>query len=193
MLIRLRALYITVATMFTLTSCSVEENKPPEEEATSAELRQVSEGPKDPPELLVSGSLLSPIEFYWVSRGQLRTADAPPTSEGIRSVKRTEGADKLLIRMNETVAPYHTLVRQCETINNTETVDSGGCTYLEYGEQFRADWKRVNSGLELVVPVTETSQYVTVTIQYPNANGWDRTTEGNPVNHANYVFALTDN
>ncbi|MDO4605937.1 MAG: hypothetical protein Q4B12_01275 [Bowdeniella nasicola] len=179
--------------MFTLASCNVEENKPPEEETTSAVLRQVSEGPKDPPELLVNGNVLSPIEFYWVSRGQLRTADAPPTSEGIRSVKRTEGADKLLIRMNETVAPYHTLVRKCETINNTETGESEGCTYLEYGEQFRVDWKRVNSGLELVVPVTETSQFVTVTIQYPNANGWDQTAEGNPVNHANYAFALTDN
>ncbi|MCS4484979.1 hypothetical protein NXS08_05790 [Gleimia sp. 6138-11-ORH1] len=145
------------------------------------------------PELLVSGSVLFPIEFYWVSRGQLRTADAPPTSEGIRSVKRTEGADELLIRMNETVSPYHTLVRECERINNTETVELEGYTYLEYGAQFRVDWKRANSGLELVVPVTEKSKYVTVTIQYPNANGWDRVAEGNPVNHANYAFVFTDN
>lgn len=192
-MIRLRVLSLIVATVFTLTSCTVEENKPPEEDATSAVLSQVSEGPKDPPELLVSGSVLFPIEFYWVSRGQLRTADAPPTSEGIRSVKRTEGVDELLIRMNEAVSPYHTLVRECERINDTATVELEGCTYLEYGAQFRVDWKRENSGLELVVPVTEKSKYVTVTIQYPNANGWDRTAEGNPVNHANYAFVLTDN
>ena len=156
-------------------------------------LNQVTEGPKDPPELLVSGSVLFPIEFYWVSGGQLHTADAPPTSEGIRSIKRTEGADKLLIRMNETVSPFYTLVRECTGINDSETGELKGCTYLEYGAQFQVDWERVNSGLELAVPVSEKSKYVTVTIQYPNANGWDRTTEGNPVNHANYAFIFTEN
>lgn len=108
-------------------------------------------------------------------------------------MKRAEGVDELLIRMNETVSPYHTLVRECERINGTETVELEGCTYLECRVQFRVDWKRENLGLELVVPVTEESKYVTVTIQYPNANGWDRTAEENPVNHANYAFILTDN
>ncbi|WP_299293665.1 type II toxin-antitoxin system Phd/YefM family antitoxin [uncultured Mobiluncus sp.] len=39
----------------------------------------------------------------------------------------------------------------------------------------------------------EKSKYVTVTIQYPNASGWDRATEGNRVNHANYAFVFTEN
>lgn len=94
--------------------------------------------------------------------------------------------------MDEIVPPYHTLVREFESINDAETIELKGCTYLEYGAQFQVDWKRANSGLELVVPVTKKSKYVTVTIQYPNANGGDQSAEGNPVNHANYAFVFTE-
>lgn len=65
------------AALLMLSSCTTQDNKPPEEEAASAVLAQISEGPDVPPGLLVSGSLLFPVEFHWVSKGQLHTADVP--------------------------------------------------------------------------------------------------------------------
>lgn len=38
--------------------------------------------------------------------------------------------------------------------------------------------------------ITMKSKYVTLSIFYPNANGWDKASTDSPMNHANYVFIL---
>ncbi|AWE42807.1 hypothetical protein DDD63_08705 [Actinobaculum sp. 313] len=134
---------------------------------------------------------VSPIEFRWLISGRMETAAVPPSIENAPSVVLPKDhPETLTLYLHETPAPSNTLVRQCERIGNDGFPDTTSCIHEEYGAGYTSNWVDHPAGLQLDVALQAGVQFVTVTIQYPNENGWDESMYEDTENHANYAFFL---
>lgn len=186
-----RTLYFTsvAAIVIALTSCTLASTESTPRNPPPAALEYAYKGPDTPPTLVVNGKDITPVEFLWLSDVETQIGNMVTSMEHIPIVTRKNPAF-LELRFYRIAPPPSTLVRQCEQIYKKESVNPDNCTYQEFGINLQADWLVRDSFIELRLPITMKSKYVTLSIFYPNANGWDKASTDSPMNHANYVFLL---
>lgn len=186
-----RTLYFTsvAAIVVALASCTLGSTGSTSRDPSPASLEYAYVGPDAPPTLVVNGKEITPVEFLWLPDFEAQIGNMVTSMEHIPIVTRKNPAF-LELRFYRIAPPPSTLVRQCEQIYKKESVNPNKCTYQEFGINLQEDWQVRDSFIELRLPITMKSKYVTLSIFYPNANGWDKASTDSPMNHANYVFIL---
>lgn len=170
-------------------SCSTP-TEGPSSMPSSANLIPLQEGPESPPELTINGTQLAAVSYNWTGSNGVDVFEDSPSIEDIETVSLDPSRPVLLnVRLNTSVPPYYSLIRQCSRLDANGYPDLSSCSYTEcVGEEqcFRSVESQIESDTELL---SET-KFVTITIQYPNDSGWDAEAVENPDNYANYSFFL---
>lgn len=187
------AIYPAILALSLFCSSCSSTTEDPSSSSSNANLAPVKAGPESPPALTINGTKVAAVSYDWKGTNKTDFSDDPPSIKDIEKVSLDPTQPKVLnIRLNESVPPYYSLIRQCSKLDTGGYPDLSSCSYIECTGEEQC-FHDAESGIEFHVELLFDAKFVTIMIQYPNDTGWDAEATENPDNYANYSVFLEQN